>query len=834
MRKTNGIITKKRVAATAFALVVSLLFLLQTCSNGNKSEVKLHEPEINAFTPSSDGFTTYAENQNLILSVNETTAEFSVTNKKSGYVWYSQPQQPLEGDLTGEQIHRGRSMLSVSVVNKNSTSYEYILYNDCISNKQYEIIKLQNGVLFKFLLGIKEITTADIPTKINADKFNSKIISKLDASDKVRMKGIYRPSDIEDCVVFSTAVKLDIEFVYNTLEKIGYTQEDIDNDNREFSVKIDSGAETVYAEIKLEIDGNSLVVSIPTENLIRSKNYAIESINFCEFFGAAKKGAEGYFVVPDGDGGIIEFSEKQKTNKIYNSDIYCGDSSVIGSSVMAETGGVSLPMYGINTNGDAMIAVVEKGASLAKVVAEPLNYSSYYKIYYRLTPHKYDANTVSEQKMLLFSQKNYSEPYVIRYSFMGDADNGGVSYADMAKQTQKILYGEADKPVNNYSFDLDVICSINKRQNIFGISVNNELITTSYEQVVKMCDELEKLGVNELDLTVSGWLKKGLSHESALKGLELSNKLGGKKELEKMMSELREFGIEPYFSIGVKEINKKISNKYTAKNFLGQISPRYPLYLDINAVNKTYSPTFLINPLFLDRSIDNIQSVSKKADIKKLKFDDISKFNYSSGAGESFTDKEKESEITSNAVKKASQSFNSISVEGAAYFASKYADKITGLDVNGSRHPIFSRTIPFVPLVLNGHASYFYEPVNLSQHTGELRLKIAETGAGLSFKLAYCNQSVFKDTRYNTLYSVQYSLYRDKAASLYNEYSTRLAQVKNAKIIGHSQLTDEVFKTVFSNGYSVVTNYSNQEFKYKDITVPQNDYALVGGESDEA
>jgi hypothetical protein len=823
-------------------IVFVFIFINSNSSVANKS-ASLNDVtvKLNSFTPTSDKFIKYAENDKLILNVNEKTSEFSVTNKANGYTWYSLPQdRATNEEIIGEQINRARSLLTVNLVSKSNDPVQYTLFNDCLKNNQYEIDKIANGVAFKFILGIAEITIADLPSKIDMDKFNSRIISKLTIDDKIRIKGIYTASQMEKCMSLPTTInKKDATFVYNLLKKIGYTKQDIENDNKAFNVSVKKSKISVYVQVNITLDDNSIVVTIPTNNLFKSEDYAIDSIDFGEYFGAPEKNEKGYIVIPDGNGYLINISDSPKTNLTYTSDIYGLDINTTESESGSYAPGLSMPVFGIKRGSNAMVAVLENGAALSQEVVEPLNYNPYYKAFYRFKPDKFETSKVSEQKMLLFSKQNFNEPYVIRYSFLNGEN---ISYVDMAKQVQKDLFDNKSSNITtNYGFSLDAICSIKKMQSVLGVPLYKDVTTTSYDNLLLMCTQLKDSGIKNMDLTIMGWLNGGLTHNNPAKSMAVSSELGGQDKLKSLLSSLKSININPFMDFSVQKVYD-VPNDFTsmfykketflAKDILGQISPKYELRYDTFVENKTYNPIYYSNPSTLNATLDNIIKISKDIGITNISYNDLAKETYSSGKGTSdFIDKNKYTKLVSEFLSNSDKNFKNISIQNNNFYALKYASDIKNIDYRGSNNIIFNESIPFLPLVLNGKVSYSYEPYNLSYDKTLLRLKIAETGADVYFKLSYNDQSIFKDTQFNNLYSTQYSLYKDDATKLYNELNTKLKDVKNSKIVNHEKLAENVFKTDFENGNSVITNYSVSDYKYKNIVVPKQDFVVnQGGE----
>ena len=67
---------------------------------------------------------------------------------------------------------------------------------------------------------------------------------------------------------------------------------------------------------------------------------------------------------------------------------------------------------------------------------------------------------------------------------------------------------------------------------------------------------------------------------------------------------------------------------------------------------------------------------------------------------------------------------------------------------------------------------------------------------------------VLKDSDYSYLYSVQYSLLKDKIAAVYEECAAARERIGTAEITGHECLADGVYRTTYATGVTVVVNYN--------------------------
>ena len=61
-----------------------------------------------------------------------------------------------------------------------------------------------------------------------------------------------------------------------------------------------------------------------------------------------------------------------------------------------------------------------------------------------------------------------------------------------------------------------------------------------------------------------------------------------------------------------------------------------------------------------------------------------------------------------------------------------------------------------------------------------------------------------------------------------------LREVRDQTIIDHAELAEGVVQTTYANGYSVVVNYSEQEYEADGVLVPALSFRLLEGvDSDE-
>lgn len=173
-----GRFTANSVLLTA-AVVVALAWL---CSSGI----------VMASVPR--GFEAVAENDYLILYVNMETAEIAVTDKRSGYTWYSNP--PDRDSV--EKIARGNAKLALGAqfrltyFEPGDTMRTVDSYLSSVAYNQVEIRLIENGVRVDYLVGKQWNERDFLPIFVEKEVFEKDILEKIsDGRTRRTIEGSY-------------------------------------------------------------------------------------------------------------------------------------------------------------------------------------------------------------------------------------------------------------------------------------------------------------------------------------------------------------------------------------------------------------------------------------------------------------------------------------------------------------------------------------------------------------------------------------------------------------------------------------------------------------------
>ena len=193
-------------------------------------------------------------------------------------------------------------------------------------------------------------------------------------------------------------------------------------------------------EMRFQLKGNALEVTVPGKSVQESKNNWVMAIAPLPFFGAASDHDKGYSVYPDGPGAISTFKTNHPTYlNPYRASVYGAD--IISFNNFKREQNAMLPIFGLKVNDNAFLGMITDGEYDANILFSPsgylinLNRVSSELVYRReYEAVKKDGNlTKKPEKNLL------REDHTIRYVFFSGNE---ADYSHMASAYREYLVNE--------------------------------------------------------------------------------------------------------------------------------------------------------------------------------------------------------------------------------------------------------------------------------------------------------------------------------------------------------------------------------------------------------
>lgn len=596
---------------------------------------------------------------------------------------------------------------------------------------------------------------------------------------------------------------------------------------------------TIPLRYILEEDG--LRAEVVVEEIVDGKlGYNLVELSVLPFFAAAGMESQGYTLVPDGSGALIYHNNDKASYGAYSQYVYGRDIALTTEKKSVDQEDVCMPVFGMKDGNHGYLAIIEEGEANAKINAMTSGtINSYNNVYpsfrYRVTgtanfnhQGRNDNAVVLIKSPILPEIETYSIKYIL-------INKENFDYGDMATIYRDYLISNNGLRKNENESSplyLDVLGGLMIKDYILGIPINRLTSLTSYEEAINMIDKIREIGIEDIVVKYSGWQKGGLDSKIPAK-IKFESKLGGRAGYDKLVSYMEENEILLYPDMNFVDFYKS-GNGYSLFNDVTQTignTPAYQFQYDLNLLTKYKEQRwYILKPNSVNDAFNEM--IKNK---EKLKTENISLSTLGSKVYSDFTNSEKGIDRTSTidlwdeVLDNASQNFNSVMVDTGYAYTFPYATNIYNAPTTSSKFDISDETIPFYQMVLHGYISYSTEPINLSNDPEMQLLKAVETGSSLAFCFMNEENHVFKDTKYNYIFSGHYNTWLNMLEEFYNRVRDVQNNTSNSIIVGHERLSNNLYKTTFENGSTVYVNYGVKDSSVDGVVVGGKDFVYING-----
>ncbi|MCR5766358.1 MAG: hypothetical protein K6G09_10345 [Treponema sp.] len=776
------------------------------------------------------------ENDKLKMVMDTRTTQFTILQKDTEHVWYSNPPE-LQNDpiaLTKEKNNM-MSTLLVGYSTENGVSNTYDTYTYSIKRDFFEVDKKNNVISVNYTASTME-REYKYPLAIYAEEFEEYLEQLSTGDQNVLTRRCYREIDIDRLKPSDNKEELlrkypgleddNLYLIFDPLNqylkeqcesifaKIDYSDEDYLRHHELYQEKSEKSEPAFNITVNYKLDGNKLIVDIPFDDILYKHAYPLVQLSVLPYFGAAGLEDEGFMFVPEGGGSIINFNNGKTRQNGYYADVYGWDWASDRKAVIKETR-VAYPVFGESFGDSSFIAIMENGSEYAGVTAEisgKLGSYNYVRADYKMI----------HGEQFEVSQRNTSAQYAYEanlpegeritqvYAFVNSP-----SYVDMAKEYRNYLFGNQKKVANKETpLAVEIVGAVDKVQQVLGMPKNKPYKLTSYTDAGKIINQIEDLGISNVRYKLSGFINGGI-RQKMLKKVKYIKALGGKNHFNKMLDSVEETSAKVYL-----DASTQFSYRSTLNDGFFRYRDPARFASDEVCELQEYSPVwygkldsmdsyYLLRPYNIDRAADvlakealgnNLAGISYRENGYQLSAD------YNDSVGKT-TSRAKAREQQVARMKEAKDNGLSVMINAGNAYAVKDADIITNLTMHGNSYAIIDRHIPFYEIALHGYKDYTGSPVNLGYENDQIILESAECGAGLYFVFMNEKEKALQETSYTEYYAACFDTWKDKLNDIYKRYDKELGVIKNSLIVDHAFISDDVTVTTYDNGYKVYVNF---------------------------
>ena len=161
----------------------------------------------------------------------------------------------------------------------------------------------------------------------------------------------------------------------------------------------------IAVPLDISLTDKGIKASINVKKIHEESNKKILNISMLPYFCAGNTKDDGYIVVPDGCGALIDFNSGRQDFASYSQPLYGRDVTVSGDTNTKQEENSALPLFGIKKGDMGFAAIITKGDAAASIVAGVSKKGSgYNNTYADFTLRSTDKVVISGNSMDVYEQ----------------------------------------------------------------------------------------------------------------------------------------------------------------------------------------------------------------------------------------------------------------------------------------------------------------------------------------------------------------------------------------------------------------------------------------------
>lgn len=602
------------------------------------------------------------------------------------------------------------------------------------------------------------------------------------------------------------------------------------------------------------LEENGLRVSVETANIVEKNTsdengMVVTNIALTPQFGAAPatdidgNAVEGYIVVPDGSGAVIEYNNGKSSYNTYDQKIYGRDYTAVPLSAPKVTDQAYLPLTATVCGNDGLVMIATDGDANVNAKAQVSGQAnqSYNTTYFSFELRSSDTYYMSGDagnKLTVFEKGGIATP-TISVLYVPITNEEGVNYADVAKAYREYLIENdgltAVTEEDKYNFYLDIYGGVMKQQSILGIPIDLKTSMTSFDETSEILKQLNNSGVSDIVVGYNDWTNKLIKQNISTK-FKPSGTLGGKGDYKDLESYADSIGAEVYPTMNNLTMNSSTWGYWTFTNTAIRVSNAYSRQSSYSIAfgyeERGVSPALLTPNAYGKVFGEILDSFTDKGQTK------LSYGDYSTALVSDFLKRDKSvRDRTRNTIVEGYENatnggIDKILCDGANAYVIKYASHITDVPIYSSGYNITDYDIPLYEMVVHGYVPYSSTSINKSSDAQESFLLAVAYGAGLHYDMIYERVQEIADTDYDDLYYANYSAWLSTAAKQ-NAVAEQALKGVSTKTIKRFERNGNVLTTVYDgNGGSdvtVVVDIGNATITVDGVSLDMSEAKMMGG-----
>ncbi len=487
-----------------------------------------------------------------------------------------------------------------------------------------------------------------------------------------------------------------------------------------------------------------------------------------------------------------------------------------GNEIKAQTDFNGVPMdpnctYELVNKTTGFVAIIESGEALTTLSFENGGLlHKYNSSYITIIPRSRDSYNLAESMSIganaawsVTANRKYIGTYKLKFMMLtsheaakanGISDYYETSYYGMADayrdylKRNGVIAEQPTKEKDDIPLYIEALGALEVSETFLSFPVQVKKPLTTFDDLKTVTEELAEKGVTNLHYRLTGFANDGLE-ATIPTSVKFEKVVGGDDGMIDFVEYAAEKGISVYPDFDFVYV-------YNNTGWFDDFNFRTDA---IKAINGTYASKFDYDPAYqifmrFDTNMIAPNVYSKYVDkffkaAEKFGFSGVSVATLGSDVNTDFDKedpltREDSKSYTITALKRISEQYGNVMVDGGNAYAIPYADHVLNVSLDSSRYTKASNSVPFFGLVYHGYLNFAGTPTNMAGDIDRELLKIIENGASPYYTLATQNTALLKEYSHN-YYSINYSIWAEDIVEQYHYLNEALKDVQDSEIVGH-------------------------------------------------
>lgn len=584
--------------------------------------------------------------------------------------------------------------------------------------------------------------------------------------------------------------------------------------------------------VEYSVNGNIFISKVLVDEIEEYGDAKIGEIDLLPYFMRGTEQDEGYILIPDGSGALIDIANVNTNAAAYSQKVYGRDKALEYYYSNGNSEQVYMPVFGINKNSNGIFAVINGNSAAATINAECIGInSSYSRVYPSFVYRAYDTVTISgsdwrNKEYTTYSENVENNVFTVHYHLLPDGSYSSMAeeYRNELKETYNLSKLSAENRVNGA---LKAYGVTNQKSAALGIPYTKRIAATT---LYDMSLILEDLHSDFDDLNLAVFLKDFDSNgfdNSYPNSLKWQNEVGNNKDYSLLEAQFS--NTDTFYQIK-NVLYKKSSIAFLEQSqFAQMVSKDYiqeTNYSDVTYAAET-NGKYALNKNFLNKYITSFinKAQKSKCDIG-VALNDIGCELYSDYNFEKFVSRNQMSAINSYFLNKFDEAGITTAVQGGNVYNSGIVNTIYDIPTSSSDHDVETVSIPFYQMVFHGYVNMVSCSLNAQEEIQIALLRCIESGTVPCYSVTKTNNSDLRRTGYKSLYNTCYDEISEVVKTGLSKFYKLSSKVYSNEIINHSN-ENGITITVYDNGVIVVVNYTENAVEYNGKIIESLDFEII-------